>query len=122
MTEKAIVWKEERNVPEVPSALAYRGRMYMVTAGGIVTCLKEDGKPLYKSRLGALGPYWASPVAANGIVYFASGDGVVFAVEAADTLKVAARNDLGEPIFASPAISGNSIYVRTAKHVYRFGE
>jgi outer membrane protein assembly factor BamB len=112
----------ERNVPEVPSTLAYRGRVYMVTSGGVVTCVKEDGTELYRSRLGATGLYWASPVAANGVVYFVSGDGVVTAIEAADTLKVLARNDLGETVFATPAISGKSIYVRTAKHLYRFGE
>ena len=65
--------------------------------------------------------YYSSPVAAGGNIYFASGDGVVSVLRAGDKLDVAARNDLGEPIFATPAILDGRLYVRTASHLYAFG-
>jgi len=72
-------------------------------------------------RLGAAGAYFASPVAAGGRIYFASGDGVVSVIGAGDKLEVLARNDLQEPLFATPAIVENVIYIRTPAHLYAFG-
>jgi outer membrane protein assembly factor BamB len=118
-----IAWIEARNAPEVPSPLLYHGRLYTVTIGGILTCLDpRDGRVIYRGRLGKAGEYYASPVAAAGRVYFASRDGAVTAIAEGDELKVLARNELGEEIFASPAILGDTLYVRTAAHVYAFRE
>ena len=123
VTKTNLLWTEERGVPEVPTPLAYRGRLYVVTNGGIVTVLDSaSGKLIYRARLGAGGLYYSSPIAAGGRIYFASGEGVVTVVDAAaDELKVLAHNDLGEAIFATPAIVDGKIYVRTAGHLYAFG-
>jgi outer membrane protein assembly factor BamB len=96
----------------------------MVTNGGIVTCVNaEDGKLLYRERLGASGPYFASPVAANGYLYFASSEGVVTVVkDSADKLQVVARRDFAEPIYGTPAISGDRLYIRTTQRLYTFGQ
>lgn len=119
----AVLWKESKSVPEVPAPLRYGSRVYMAANGGIVTCLDAaTGKVLYRDRLGAPGPYYSSPVAANGKLYFSSGEGVVTVIEDADSLKVLARNQIGEPIFATPAIIGNTIYIRTIKSLYAFGK
>jgi outer membrane protein assembly factor BamB len=81
------------------------------------------GKVIYRGRNGAPGPYFASPVAAGGRVYLASGDGVVTVLAAGkDQLEVLARNNFDEQIVATPAIARKAIYVRTAKHLYAFGE
>jgi outer membrane protein assembly factor BamB len=94
----------------------------MVTNGGILTCNDaKSGNVLYRGRLGAPGAYFASPIAANGKVYFASGEGVITVIREGDTLEVLARNELGEPIQATPAVIGNALYVRTAKRLYAFG-
>jgi len=122
VTEKSVAWSEARAVPEVPVPLVYRDRVYTVTNGGIVTVLDEaTGKLIYRGRLGAAGMYYSSPVAAGGNIYFASGDGVITVLRAGDKLDVAARNDLGEPIFATPAILDGRLYVRTTGHLYAFG-
>jgi outer membrane protein assembly factor BamB len=123
MTAKSVLWSEDRAVPEVPAPLAYIGRVYTVTNGGIVTVLDAvSGKLIYRARLGAGGLYYASPVAAGGRVYFGSGEGVVTVIDAAaDRINVLAHNDLGEPIFATPAIVEGRIYIRTASHLYAFG-
>jgi outer membrane protein assembly factor BamB len=121
VTASNVLWKHSRNVAEVPTPVVYNGRVYMVTNGGILTCNDaKTGKVLYRGRLDAPGAYFSSPIAANGNVYFASGEGVVTVIREGDTLEVLARNELGEPIQATPAVIGNTLYVRTAKHLYAF--
>jgi outer membrane protein assembly factor BamB len=121
VTLSNVLWKEPRGVPEIPTPLALKDRVYMVTNGGIVSCMDAaTGKLLFRDRLGAGGPYYASPVAAGGRIYFSSGDGVVSVIEHADQMQVVGRNDLGEPIFATPAIVDGTIYVRSPRSLYAF--
>jgi len=123
VTGSHLAWKEKRGLPEVPSPVAYRGRVYLVKEGGIVSCLDaESGKLLYRERLGSTGAYFASPVAGDGKLYAAAHAGVVSVFAAGDTLKVLARNDLGEHILATPAVADGKLYVRTENHLYAFGE
>ena len=123
VTKSSVVWQEQRAVPEVPVPLVYKGRVYTVTNGGIVSVFEEaSGKLVYRSRLGAGGLYYASPVAAGGHVYFASGEGVVTVIRAGDKLEAVSRNDFGEPIFATPAIVDAKFYLRTTSHLYAFGQ
>jgi outer membrane protein assembly factor BamB len=123
VTSTRVLWKESRGVPEVPVPLYYKGRVYTVTYGGVVSCLDAgSGKVIFRGRLGALGAYFSSPVAAGGRIYFASEEGVVSVIGSGDTLEVLARNNLEEPIFATPAIVESVIYIRTPAHVYAFGK
>ena len=96
----------------------------MVTNGGVLTCVNgADGKVLYRERLGAPGAYFASPVAANGRLYLSSAEGVVTVIEDnPEKLKVLAKHDFKESIYATPAIAGNRIYIRTGQRLYAFGE
>ena len=77
---------------------------------------------MYRARVGAAGPYFSSPVASGGRVMVASGDGVISVLAAGDHLDVLAQNALGEEIFATPAIIGNVVYVRTASTLFAFAE
>ncbi len=117
-----VVWRENTAVPEVPSPLLYKGRLFLIRNGGILTCLDAaSGKVLYRSRIGAPGAYYASPIAAAGRVYLASSEGVVTVLSASsEKLEVLARNDLGEEIVATPAIAGNRIYVRSRQSLAAF--
>jgi outer membrane protein assembly factor BamB len=118
-----VAWKDSRGVPEIPSPLFYRDRLYLVRDGGLLTSYAPDGTPhLDRRRLGVLGQYVASPVAADGRLYVASQSGTVVVVRAGDTLDVLARNDLGEPIVATPAIAADTLFVRSAGHLWAFGE
>ena len=115
------MWAEQRAVPEVPVPLSYRGRIYAVTHGGIVTVMDEaSGKLVYRGRLGASGMYYSSPVGAGDYIYFASSQGVVTTVRAGDKLDVVSRNELGEPIFATPAVVEGKLYIRTAGVLFAF--
>lgn len=122
VTTKNILWSESKGVPEVPSSLFYHKRLYLVKSGGLATCREPaTGKLLFEERLGVVGGFFASPVASGGKIYAASDAGKVVVFEAKDTLNVLARNDLGEPIMATPAIVDGKIYVRTTGHLYAFG-
>jgi outer membrane protein assembly factor BamB len=117
-----IAWSERKGVPGVPSPLYYNGRIYTVQNGGIVYCrVAKTGALLYSGRLGALGYYYASPVAADHKVYIASADGVVVVLDAGDKLTILATNKLDGGILATPAFAENNIYIRTEHYLYAFG-
>jgi outer membrane protein assembly factor BamB len=120
VTKSHIVWQELRGVPEVPSPLVYRDRVWMFKTGGLATCLAlTDGKSIFQKRVGQAGGYYASPVASGGRIYVASDYGVVTVVDATDG-KVLASNQLPDAIFATPAIVEGTLYVRTAKEMFAF--
>jgi len=121
ITTTHVAWKESRNLPEVPSPVLYRDRVYIVANGGIISCMDaKDGRVVFRGRLGAPGEYYASPVAAGGRLYFASHSGVVTVLEAGEELQILSRNDLKQDIFASPAVVGDTLYVRTVARLYAF--
>ena len=98
----------------------------MVRDGGIVTAYDaETGNELYMKRSIDAWKYYASPVAANGHIYFTSrDDGVVTVLKAgASTPEVVDTNPkLGERVSATPAIADDAISIRTAGHLYAFAE
>src|SRR5262249_26561030 len=123
LTTNNVAWKSKKGVASVSSPLFYRGRVFVAQDGGRVSCFnaKTGEKYFEQERIGAEGEYYASPIAANGCVYFSSGKGAVTVVEAADTLQVKGRNLLAEPIHATPAIVDDKLYVRTAERLWAFG-
>ena len=117
-----IAWSERKGVPGVSSPLYYNGRLYTFQNGGIVYCrAAKTGELLYSGRLGALGYYYSSPVAADNRVYVASADGAVVVLDAGDKLKVLAANQLDGGIMATQAIVEGILYLRTESHMYAFG-
>jgi outer membrane protein assembly factor BamB len=120
ITDTHVEWKVEKGIPYVPSPLYYQGQVYVVKDGGLVSSVDaETGKPHYhRKRLGAGGDYYASPIAAGGRVYLASLNGEIVVIEAGPELKILASNDFEERLSATPAIVGDTLYLRTAKHLY----
>jgi len=124
VTATHIAWKQTRGLPYVPSPLFYDGRIYLVKNGGLASCFEaKTGKVFYQEeRLGVVGDFYSSPIAANGKICVASQPGTVVIYEAGDILNVLARNSLGEPIMATPAIVDGKLYVRTRGYLYAFGQ
>ena len=124
MTEQAVKWKYQRSVPQLPSPLFYRGVLYMVNDGGIVTTLNpETGALIAQGRLqGALGAYYASPVAAGGHIFFVSERGAVAVLPPTGELTPVVVNDLKEDAYATPAFADGRIYIRTVEALYAFGQ
>lgn len=123
ITASHVVWKKTRGLPYVPSPLFYEGRIYTIKSGGMASCFDaKTGRELWlEQRVGVVGDFYASPVAAEGKVYVAAQNGTVVVLAAGDTFNVLTKNEIGEPIFATPAIADGRIYLRTAGQLYCFG-
>ncbi|HUU19290.1 MAG TPA: PQQ-binding-like beta-propeller repeat protein [Sedimentisphaerales bacterium] len=118
-----VAWEIRRGIPETPSLLCFRGKLYLLRDGGVLTCLEAaTGKELFRERIGAAGQYIASPIVAGEKIIAASVRGVVTVIQVDDKLHVLARNNFGEKIFATPAVAENKIYLRTTGHLYALGE
>jgi outer membrane protein assembly factor BamB len=117
-----VAWNYRKNVSYIPSPLVYDGVFYMVK-DGIVSSLDPGTGELHKrdrlSRDEKMKVY-ASPVAADGKLYFASLEGHVAVVKAGAQWEVLAVNDLDDEIYATPAIAGTRLYVRTKGRLYAF--
>ncbi len=118
---KRLIWHYNHSLPEVPSPLLYRGKIYLVKDGGLLTCLDaRDGRLVYRERLPARGQYYASPVAGDEKIIVASNSGVVVVLGSGEEFDLVSEQPFDEPIFATPAIGRNAVYVRTQGHVYAF--
>jgi outer membrane protein assembly factor BamB len=119
-----VAWMQPRASPYTPSGMAIGNRVYLAHDTGIMGVYAGDtGVEIYKTRLGGIGhTFSASPVSAGSRIYFADEDGVTIVLEAGDEYKELAHNDLGEMTLASPAVAGNSLFIRTESKLYRIGK
>ena len=113
-----IDWSFKKNVPSRPSPLLIGDMIYMVSDGGIVSCVEAKTGQLVNS-IRAKGKFSASPIYADDRIYFVSEDGPTTVVEANRDLKVLAVNELDLGCMASPAASGAALFLRTRTHLYR---
>ncbi len=122
ITETHVAWEKKKGLPYVPSALLYRGRLFLVKDGGLASCYDSaTGAAKYEQqRLGLEGSFYASPVAADGRIYLVNLNGKAATLAAGDTPEVLWRADFGEPVAATPAIVGDTLYVRTQTKLFAF--
>jgi len=123
MTDRAIKWRYQRPVPQVPSTLLYQGVLFMVNDSGILIAFDPaTGDVLKQGRLkGAIDKYFASPIGADGKVWLVSQDGTVSVVSAKAQWDILAVNALDDEVFATPAVEDGRLYVRTRSALYAFG-
>ena len=124
LTSSNVVWRVQKAYPSIPSPLIYRGVMYLIKEGGIVSTLDPaSGQVLKQGRTpNALEEYYASPVAADGKIFLVSGSGKVTVLKAGAEWEIMATNDLGEEVWATPAIAGSNLYIRTRNALYSFSQ
>ena len=122
LTSSNVVWNVKKSYPSIPSPLIYRGVMFLMKEGGIVTSLDPvSGQVLKQGRTpAALEDYYASPVAADGKIFLVSASGKVTVLKADAQWEILATNDLDEEVWATPAIAGRNIYIRTRNALYSF--
>jgi outer membrane protein assembly factor BamB len=119
VTTTHLVWRAVRGGPHVPTPALVNGRLYTANDTGILSCLDAaTGKLIYLERLDD--QFSASPIVAGDLLYFPAESGITYVVRAGDKLDVIARNDLGAPILASPAVDGR-LYLRTADELVCIG-
>lgn len=120
VTDSHVVWNREKGNSDLAAPIVIGDRVYMITNGGVGSCLDAaTGKEVWKGRID--GTYTASPVTANGLIYFCNEEGVTTVVEAADKFRIVSRNRLAEGMRASPAIAAGRLYLRTFGHLYCIG-
>ncbi len=118
--ETHVAWQVPTGAPYISSVLYYDGVIYMANGNGIVTAVDaESGQRVWQDRLG--GVYSASPLAGDGKVYFFSETGETLVLKAGRRLEVLARNDLGEHVVSSPAVSDGQIFIRTDESLMAVG-
>ncbi len=120
VTDTHIAWRTTRGAAYVPSPIITGRYLLMVADSGIASCFEaRTGKRHWMERLP--GGHSPSPVSADGLVYFVSDRGVTTIIRPSETFAVIEKNELGEPVSASPAISQGQIFLRTHQHLYCIG-
>lgn len=122
ITKTHFVWSTV-NGPDVPTPATDGKYFYIANDRGIFFCLDaKDGKEIYGQKRIAPASYSASPVLADGKLYFTSEDGLTTVIKAGPEFEVLAENALEEYCLSSPAISDGQIFIRTTKHLYCIGK
>ena len=120
VTATHIAWKLDRAVPVTSSPLIVGDEIYIVSDIGIATCLDaKTGKIHWQQRLG--GNYSASPLFADGRIYFLNEEGVATVLMPGKQFSRITRNSIDGTTFASLAVSGGAIFLRSDTHLYRIG-
>lgn len=120
LTASNIVWQTSRSAPNTPSVLAMGEEVYFISDGGIATCADaKTGKVHWNERLD--GDYSASPVWAEGRIYFLNEAGLTTVVRASTKFEVLAKNDIGQKTLASPAVIDGAIFIRSRDIMFRVG-
>lgn len=122
VTTSHVLWRYEKALPDVPGVLLYRGVLYLIRNGGILqTVDPATGAAAKQGRLThALDEYYASPVAGDGKVYLIGRNGSVSVLEAGAQWRLLSSAEMGEEVFATPAIADGHMWVRTATALYAF--
>jgi len=118
LSNDSVAWSKRRGGAGIPTPIVYRDLLYICRGGGILAVYEtQTGERVYQSRISQGGNYSASPVAADGKIYFASEDGEVIVVKAGSQFERLAVNQMGEPIMATPAIAQGMMIFRMQEHV-----
>jgi outer membrane protein assembly factor BamB len=115
-----VIWTKERAGSYMPTPLVYEGQLYVLRNQGILASYDLlTGALRYEERVphGGSG-FSGSPVAADGRLYLPSEDGDVFVVKAGPKMEVLARNAMGEPLMATPALAGGVMFIRGERHLF----
>jgi len=109
-----------KNPQRIGSGVLHEGHLYLANADGTAECLEaETGKTVWKERLA--GRLWGSLLLAEGRLYVSNLEGTTFVFSASPKFEVLAKNDLGEAIYAAPAVSNSELFLRTYQHLYCIG-
>jgi outer membrane protein assembly factor BamB len=117
----SLVWDQKRDLPYVSCLLSRGDYLYYVTDDGFAGCrLARTGAKVWHQRLG--GGMTASPVLIDGKVYACDDDGDVYVFAAEPTFKLLAKNSVGEPVSATPAVADGRLFIRGSNHLFCIGK
>jgi outer membrane protein assembly factor BamB len=118
VTASQVAWRVKKSVPKKPSLLLDGELLYIIDDGGVATCVEaKTGQQVWNERIG--GNCSASPIIADGKIYFFNEDGKATVVAADREFKKFAENKLDSGFMASPAVTDNALILRTKTDLYR---
>jgi outer membrane protein assembly factor BamB len=117
-----VAWSVPNGGAYISTPVMYNGYLYVANYNGLLRCFDfKTGEKMFEERLGTDAVCSASLVAADGKIYCPTEDGVVYVLKAGPKLEVLAKNNLGEPCLATPAISQGVMYFRTSGSLMAIG-
>jgi outer membrane protein assembly factor BamB len=121
VTDSHVVWRYPKTVPHRSSPILVGDHIFLVDDNGVAACVEaKTGEEVWKERLG--GNFSASPIFAEGRIYFCDQDGKTTVIAASPEFKILAENELADGFMGSPAVSGKSLILRTKTALYRIEE
>ena len=119
VTKSHVVWRMIKGVPNKPSPVLVDEHLYLVTDGGVASCVKaKTGKVVWQERVG--GEYSSAPVCVENRIYAFSQEGKAVAFRPSpEKFELLSENKLGDGFMASPAIAGKAFFARSKSHLYR---
>ncbi len=118
VTDTGVVWKLKTHVGKYASPILVDGLIYTAAEESFVTCVEAaTGQIVWTERIG--GKYAASPIFADGRLYFFDQEGTTRVLKLGRTLEILATNTLADGFMASPAVAGKAFFLRTKTHLYR---
>jgi outer membrane protein assembly factor BamB len=115
-----LAWVKHKNLPYVPTMLASGDHLFFVNDDGFATCLVANtGETVWSERLG--GKVSASPIVVDGKIVAINEDGTVYVFSAAPSFKLLAKNQIGEPVMATPAVADGRLFIRGDTHLFCIG-
>ncbi|QXD22623.1 PQQ-binding-like beta-propeller repeat protein [Opitutia bacterium ISCC 51] len=119
-----ISWESSKHLPYVASPLVSENRVYLVKSMGLISCLNtETGTSFYSGlRTGEKCEYFSSPILADGKLVICSNYGTVFIIKDSEAFEILATNSLEEEIISTPAVSDNTLYIRSLHSLWAFKE
>ena len=119
--ETEVVWSQPKLSPSAASPVIHDGLIYTVNRAGVVCAASaDDGEVAWQQRL--KGPFWATPVLAGDKLFCFNDEGVCQVIQLGDEPEVIASNEIGDKVLGSPAVSGNALFVRSEKHLWKIGK
>jgi outer membrane protein assembly factor BamB len=119
LAESAIAWRVKKNVPQRPSPLLVDGLIYLIDDGAVASCIDaETGAEVWKQRLDGKSAS-ASPIYADGRVYFFTEGGTVTTVAAGREFKKLGQGEFPDGFMSTPAVADGAFFLRTKTALYR---
>lgn len=118
ITDTGIAWRTKGHIGKYASPLLLDGLIYTAADEAFLTCLDAaTGQTVWSERIG--GKFAASPIYADGRIYWFDRSGLATVIQPGRALKILATNKLDDGFMASPAVAGKALYLRTLTHLYR---
>lgn len=118
VTDTKVIWRHRTHIGKFSSPILVDNLLYTAADQSFLTCLDAGtGDVVWTERIG--GSYEASPLYADGRLYFFNQQGVTTVIKPGRTFEPMATNTLDDGLMACPSVAGKAFYLRTKTHLYR---